>query len=255
MKKYRVFSKKTCFSFCIFTAHGIYFSVIVYKQFFRKVSHMKKMIVILLAGMLATSVFAADAKNVNAAPATDKTEDLGYDVKKAKEEQERQEKRQKTYSEISCYIPNRLMDVLDMFSIDLKSGAFIGAGFQITKAFGVGGQIGYNAGLYKDFNRQYGIAFENGYQAQLGFMTAEDISIFNPIGNVKTYWQHGNNFPDVNNKIYDRFTGARDYWAIEVYAYCLVGAKVAIHPLEIADFFAGLICKDPKKDDFKLKLY
>ena len=216
---------------------------------------MKKMIVILLAGMLATSVFAADAKNVNAAPATDKTEDLGYDVKKAKEEQERQEKRQKTYSEISCYIPNRLMDVLDMFSIDLKSGAFIGAGFQITKAFGVGGQIGYNAGLYKDFNRQYGIAFENGYQAQLGFMTAEDISIFNPIGNVKTYWQHGNNFPDVNNKIYDRFTGARDYWAIEVYAYCLVGAKVAIHPLEIADFFAGLICKDPKKDDFKLKLY
>ena len=216
---------------------------------------MKKMIVILLAGMLATSVFAADAKNGNAAPSAGKTEDVGYDAQKAKEERESQERRQKLYSDISCYIPNRLMDALDMFSIDLKGGFFIGAGVQVTRAFGVGGQIGYDAGLYKDFNRQYGIAFENGYQAQLGFVTAEDVSVFNPIGNVKTYWQHGNNFPDVNDKIYDCYTGARDYWAIEVYAYCLAGAKVAIHPLEIADFFAGLICRDPKKDDFKLKLY
>ena len=217
---------------------------------------MKKMIVVLLAGMLAASVFAADAKNVNASDAAGKTEEFGSDVKKAKEEQEKQAKRQKLYSDISCYIPNRILDALDMFSIELKSGLFIGAGAQITKGFGIGGQIGYNGGIYKANNRQYGIAFEKGYQGQLGFVSAEDICIFNPIGNVQTYWQHGNNFPDVNDKIYDRLTGARDYWAVEVYAYCLVGAKVSIHPIEIADFFRGLICDDKlKKDDIKLKLY
>ena len=217
---------------------------------------MKKMIVILLAGMLATSVFAADAKNVSSSPAANKTEDVGYDVKKAKEEQEKLAKRQEMYSNISCYLPNRIMDALDMFSLELKSGLLFGAGFQITKGFGLGGHIGYSGGLYKANNRQYGIAFENGYLGQVGFVSAEDICIFNPIGNVKDYWQHGNNFPDVNDKIYDRFTGARDFWAVEVYAYCLVGAKVAIHPIEIADFFRGLICDDElKKDDFKLKLY
>ena len=258
MKKKTVFSKKYCFSFCIFVSMDIYFSVIVYKQFFRKVSHMKKMIVILLAGMLAASVFAADAKKGNAAPTASlsTTEDIGYEAKKAKEAKEKQERRWKIYSEICCYLPNRIMDALDMVSIDLKGGVYAGVGFQITRAFGLGGQIGHNAGLYKDINRQYGIAFENGYQAQLGFVTMEDVCIFNPIGNVQTYWQHGNNFPDENNKIYNRFTGARDYWAVEVYAFCLAGAKVSIHPIEIADFFAGLICIDSlKNDDMKLKLY
>ena len=216
---------------------------------------MKKMIVILLAGMLATSVFAAEEKPACAASANCSAQ-TNSTAPKTAEELEKLAKKQEMYSNISCYLPNRLMDALDMFSIELKSGLLIGAGFQITKGFGLGGHIGYSGGLYKANNRQYGIAFENGYLGQVGFVSAEDICIFNPIGNVKDYWQHGNNFPDVNDKIYDRFTGARDFWAVEVYAYCLVVAKVAIHPIEIADFFRGLICDDElKKDDFKLKLY
>ena len=216
---------------------------------------MKKMIVILLAGMLAASVFAADAK-AEKAQAANSAEGVEYDAKKAQEERERQALKWTIYSEICCYIPNRIMDALDMVSIDLKGGVYFGLGAQITEGFGLGGQIGHNAGLYKDINRQYGIAFENGYQAQLGFVTMEDLSVFNPIGNVQTYWEHGNNFPDPKDKLYDRYTGARDYWAVEVYLYALVGAKVSFHPIEFADFFAGFICNDElKKDDLKLKIY
>ena len=262
MKKYTVFSKKSCFSFCIFTAVDIYFSVIVYKQVFRKVSQMKKIIVILLAGMLSAGVFAADnAPKGKAAPAAaQNVKPTEYDrvvAERAKQQaKEEAEKKERMYSNICCYLPNRLLDLLDIVSIDLKSGIYFGAGFQITKAFGLGGQIGYNAGLYKDINRQYGIVFESGYQAQVGFLTTEDVCLFNPIGNVQTYWEHGNNFPDPKDKLYDRYTGARDYWAVEVYLYALVGAKVSFHPIEFADFFAGFICNDElKKDDLKLKIY
>lgn len=216
---------------------------------------MKKIIVILLAGMLSASVFAAD--NAPKEKAVKPTEyDRVMAEKAIKEQKEAQERKEWIYSNICCYIPNRILDLLDIVSIDLKGGIYFGAGFQITRAFGLGGQIGYNAGLYKDINRQYGIACESGYQGQIGFISAEDVSVFNPIGSVQTYWQHGNNFPDPNDKIYNRFTGARDYWAVEVYLYGLVGAKVSFHPIEFADFFAGLICIDAlKNDDLKLKIY
>ena len=154
-----------------------------------------------------------------------------------------------------CYLPNLVMDLLDIFTLDLKAGLFAGAGARVTRAFGFGGLCGTNGGIYKEINRQYGIALEDGYQAQMGFLTVEDISIINPIGSVKEVWAHGSNFPTCNESIYNLYTGARDYWAIEAYLYFLAGAKVGLHPIEIADFITGIFFYDLKGDDIKLNLY
>lgn len=208
---------------------------------------MKKILAILFIAVFTMTLSAADkaAKNQNI-----------DDLRNPKIEKTEEEEKQKTISTIFCYLPNRVMDFLDMFTIDLKGGCYFGAGFHVTKYFGLGGQVGANAGLYKDYNRQYGIAFERGYQAQVGFLSMEDVSVTDPIGTVKEYWRHGCNFPDENADIYKPGTGARDYWSVEVYAYALVGAKVALHPLEIADFFAGLLTFDFQNDDnIKLKTY
>lgn len=40
------------------------------------------------------------------------------------------------------YIPNRLLDLLDIVTIELKSGAVIGAEARVTRAFGIGGEVG-----------------------------------------------------------------------------------------------------------------
>lgn len=224
---------------------------------------MKKMIVILLAGMFAATLSARGlgqtdgAKNKTATPKEIAAQEaqLLDETKNPKLEETEAERKERIISNVFCYVPNRVMDFLDMTSLNLKGGTYFGLGFQITKYFGLGAQYGANAGLYKDVNRQYGIAFEKGYQAQCLFLTMEDVSVTDPIGTVKEYWRHGSNFPEEDAKIYTIGSGARDYWAIEVYAYFLAGVKIAIHPIEVADFFTGLVCHDLVGDDIKLERY
>ena len=228
---------------------------------------MKKIFVIIIAGMFAVTLSAANMgqtneterqklKNASATvyPKAKDPQTLN-EIKNPEMEKTEEEISNEIISQVFCYIPNRIMDFLDMTSIDLKGGAFAGLGFQFTKYFGLGAQYGANAGLYKDVNRQYGIGFERGYQAQLIFLTMENISVTNPIGTVKEFWRHGSNFPDSNAEVYKIGTGARDYWGIEFYAYLLAGVKIGIHPIEIADFFTGLFCYDIVGDDIKLKRY
>lgn len=227
---------------------------------------MKKILAILLAGMFAATLSAAGMGQTNTVERQkSKSAETAYpkakdpqtleDIKNPQMEKTGDEITQKIVSKVFCYVPNLIMDFLDMTSLDLKGGLYGGLGFRITNYFGLGAQYGVNAGLYKDVNRQYGIGFERGYQAQLLFLTMEDISVTDPIGTVKEYWRHGSNFPDSNAEIYAIGTGARDYWAIEVYAYALAGAKVGIHPIEVADFITGIFFYDLIDDDIKLKRY
>ena len=227
---------------------------------------MKKILAILLAGMFAATLSAAGMGQTNTVERQkSKSAETAYpkakdpqtleDIKNPQMEKTDDEITQKIVSKVFCYVPNLIMDFLDMTSLDLKGGLYGGLGFRITNYFGLGAQYGVNAGLYKDVNRQYGIGFERGYQAQLLFLTMEDISVTDPIGTVKEYWRHGCNFPDSNAEIYAIGTGARDYWAIEVYAYALAGAKVGIHPIEVADFITGIFFYDLIDDDIKLKRY
>ena len=227
---------------------------------------MKKIFAVLLAGMFAATLSAANmgqtnvterqkAKTVQASYPKAKDPKTLNEIKNPEMEMTSGEITQKVASAICCYIPNRIMDFLDMTSLDLKGGLYGGLGFQITKCFGLGAQGGMNVGLYKDVNRQYGLGFQRGYEAQLVFLTWENTSVTDPIGTVKEFWRHGFNFPDYHAEIYTIGSGARDYWAIEVYAYALAGAKVGIHPIEIADFITGLVCYDLVGDDIELKRY
>lgn len=151
------------------------------------------------------------------------------------------------------YLPNRLVDLLDVFSLELKGGAAVGAGVRITRAVGLVGEVGATGDLIKGYNRQYGCALTQGYDAQFLIPMAENMDRSLAYGYVNKYWQYGTNFPLPSDTIYLPRTGARDYWAIEVGATCFVGAKAAVHPLAIVDFFAGLILLDPSGDDFVLK--
>ncbi len=151
------------------------------------------------------------------------------------------------------YIPNRLVDLFDIFSLELKGGAAVGAGFRITRAFGLVGEVGATGDLIKGYNRQYGCALTQGYDAQFLIPMAENMDRSLAYGYINKFWQYGTNFPLPSDAIYAPGTGARDYWAIEAGATCFVGAKVAVHPLGIVDFLAGLILLDPSGDDYVLK--
>ena len=149
------------------------------------------------------------------------------------------------------YIPNRLLDLFDIVTLELKSGAVIGAEARVTRAFGIGGEVGSYGSALKGYNRQYGFAVTEGAEGQFFFGSAMDLARPLVWGDVERYWIQGTNFPLPSNRIYQE--KARDYWALELGASCLLGVKVSIHPVAIADFLTGLILIDIEDDDLVLK--
>ena len=108
------------------------------------------------------------------------------------------------------YIPNRLVDLLDIFSLELKGGAAVGAGVRITRAVGLVGEVGATGDLIKGYNRQYGCALTQGYDAQFLIPMAENLDRSLAYGYINKFWQYGTNCPLPSDTLYARGTGARD---------------------------------------------
>jgi len=147
------------------------------------------------------------------------------------------------------YIPNRIIDAFDMFSLDLGFGPIVGGDLRGTRACDFGGGVGAAAMAVKDYNRQYGGCLQRGSYWAFTCVGAEDMKRECANRWVQEYWHQysGDTSPDDN--IYDFHEGARDYW--EVGAELALGAyvKFAFHPVEIGDFLAGVILIDLKGDD------
>ena len=76
---------------------------------------------------------------------------------------------------LTLYLPNRVLDIMDIFTLDLGGGPTLHGELYITRACEIGGGIGYTFQFIKDHNRQYGYAALNGFGAYLPFATREDI--------------------------------------------------------------------------------
>jgi hypothetical protein len=152
---------------------------------------------------------------------------------------------------ILLYIPNRLVDMVDMFSLTLGFGPAIGAEVQVTESCALGGEVGCTAQIVKGINRQYGFAVDNGWDASFLMVSAETRERQDSIGSVKDYYFHSTGVPTPNREEpYDFHSGQLDFWAIGAKAAALVEVKVDIHPVEIADFILGWLFIDIKDDDF-----
>lgn len=150
---------------------------------------------------------------------------------------------------VLMYIPNRIVDAMDIFSVDLGLGPRAGVNVMATEAVAFGAQYGFSSDIIKGYDRQYGFGIEDGWNAHFLCSGAEDTERNYTVGTVKPYWfvEQGIYYP--SQETYSR--NIRDYWAFGLEASALVHAKVAIHPLAIADFITGLFFIDViEKDDF-----
>lgn len=151
---------------------------------------------------------------------------------------------------LTLYLPNRIMDVLDVFSLNVGGGPTVHAELFATRACNVGAGLGYTFKLIKDHNRQYGWAAQNGYAVYFPFMVKEDLerrpaSVF-----VKEFWQTAQGIPSPKDPIYDSHNGARDYWEIGgALGLGIIEAKVSVHPVEILDAVLGFFFIDIRNDD------
>ena len=150
---------------------------------------------------------------------------------------------------VCLYIPNRIIDALDTFTINVGIGPVVCLELRGTRAVQGGVGIGAAAKLIKDYNRQYGACLQNGWNWEFICVAAEDIERRPTTRWVKEYWQHDEGFPSPTQRIYNFHTGARDYWELGGSAGLGVEADVALHPVELADFVTGFFFIDLKGDD------
>jgi hypothetical protein len=151
---------------------------------------------------------------------------------------------------VLLYIPNRLVDFADMFSITLGFGPAIGAEVQLTKYCSLGGEVGPTAQMIKGINRQYGFAVQSGWDVGFLMISAENRDREKSIGSVKNYYYYSTGVPSIEKVPYDFHEGAKDFWSIGGKVVALFEVDAEIHPIEVADFLLGLVFIDLKGDDF-----
>ena len=151
------------------------------------------------------------------------------------------------------YIPNRIVDALDTFSVSLGFGPVIEARLMATRAIDVGAGIGMAAKAYKLHNRQYGFGVEDGWYWSFICIGEEDFSVFESVGTVQMFDETRTGFPEPTQRVYDFFDGARDYWAFGGALGLGLDGELYVHPVELADFVLGFFLIDIKQDDFTLE--
>jgi hypothetical protein len=151
---------------------------------------------------------------------------------------------------ILLYIPNRIVDFADMFSVTLGFGPVIGLKAHVTQYCAIGGEAGFTSQIVKGINRQYGFARDNGWDASFLMISAENREVDDAIGSVKNYYYYSTGVPVMTKVPYDFHNGAKDFWSIGGKLSALVQVRGEIHPVEVADFILGLFFIDIKGDDF-----
>lgn len=150
----------------------------------------------------------------------------------------------------ALYLPNRLLDILDMFSVTLGVGPVIEARLMGTRLADVG--AGYSATtikLYKDFNRQYGIGVEDGWYWSFVFIGEEEFTIRQGTLLIDKYVECRAGIPTPEMRAYNFFTGPRDYWAIGGALGFGIDGGLYIHPVEWIDCALGFFMIDIRQDD------
>ena len=151
------------------------------------------------------------------------------------------------------YIPNRIVDAFDTFSVSLGLGPVVEARLMATRACDTGAGIGMCAKAYKLHNRQYGLGIEEGWYWSFICVGEENFSVTESTPLVSRYVEMRAGFPEPTQRVYDFFDGPRDYWAFGGALGLLLDGELYVHPVELVDFILGFFLIDIKDDDFTME--
>ena len=153
------------------------------------------------------------------------------------------------WSKLALYIPNRIMDAVDIVNLSVGVGPVLRAEVHTTRAFAFGAGAGAEVIAVKGANRQYGVCRQAGYD--MSFAMFNEVSLVRDGTSrlVIPFVIDERGFPIPNERLYEFYNGARDYWEFGGSLALGLSGTLAISPVEMVDFIAGFFFIDLKDDD------
>jgi len=158
-----------------------------------------------------------------------------------------------TVEKLVLYVPNRVIDMFDLFSLNIGFGPAVQLELMATRFVSGGAGAGISAMLFKDCNRQYGYGMQNGWYWEVPGLLDEDTERVKTSRLVQSYWESYFGIPSPSQQIYAYPRGARDFWQIGGGGGLLVTADVYLNPIEWVDFGLGFLFIDIKDDDLSFE--
>jgi hypothetical protein len=147
---------------------------------------------------------------------------------------------------ILFYLPDRVLDLVDVFSLRISAGPQLGVRTHVTHALQADLYAGTTLGAAIGQKHFVGIDGETAVEVGLGPVGPEAFAGFK----MGTNLDGGVGLSVLQlptNQIYQNY---RDYWEIGGgFGFLVIGADAAVHPVEVVDFLAGLIGLDLLRDD------
>lgn len=157
---------------------------------------------------------------------------------------------------VALYVPNRILDILDTFTLNIGVGPTLRAELRVTHAFKFGAGAGATAKAIKDINRQYGGALEEGWHWSFACISGSDLERRNHSRWVTPFFIDEVGFPSPMSRYFDYHEGAIDYWEIGgTLGALLIEVDLAIHPIDIVDAVLGFVFIDIKGDDLTFESF
>jgi len=150
---------------------------------------------------------------------------------------------------VIMYVPNRVLDVLDIFSLSAGAGPIVGLDLRLTRLATAGAGVGASAKLVKGYNRQYGVALEEGYNLDLLMLSCEKKETHMSSRFIKKIDIDRTTLVTPNDRVYNFYDGSRDYWSIGFSAAAIAEVEFDLHLVEVVDFITGIFFIDLKADD------
>ena len=151
---------------------------------------------------------------------------------------------------VTLYFPNRILDILDVFSLNIGVGLTAHASLRATHEVEIGGGFSATAQMIKDQNRQYGFARRNGVYSGVGPIVATNMERRPAYLLAKEFWWDKDGLVSPDDEIFLPKEGAFDFWEIGgSLGLGVIEADVSIHPVEILDAVLGFFFIDITDDD------
>ena len=151
---------------------------------------------------------------------------------------------------VTLYFPNRILDILDVFSLNIGVGLTAHAALRATHEVEIGGGFSATAQMIKDHNRQYGFARRNGAYSEVGPFVSTDMERRPAFLLAKEYWWDKDGLISPSDEHFLPKEGEFDFWEIGgSLGLGVIEADVSIHPVEILDAVLGFFFIDLCDDD------